>query len=406
MEYFTHSLPNGIQLIHRQTASEVAHCALYLNTGSRDEAAHESGYAHFVEHILFKGTTKRNSYHILSRMEDVGGELNAFTTKEESCIHASFLPQQLSRAMELMADMVFHHHIADKSVKSEKEVIIDEINSYKDNPSEQIFDDFDEWVFRNHPLGRNILGSRSSLRTINKEKLTQFIARNYATDQMVFSSIGDIPFKSVVKYALKFLGDIPAKSSPTERAPFSGYTPTRIEQRKNSHQVHCILGNICYDYHHPNRAGMLLLINLLGGPGMNTRLNLALRERNGFSYNIEASYTPYSDTGICSIYFSTDKERLERSLNIVHKELALIRQKPLGTLQLSKAKQQFIGQLAIASESLEHQMLAMGKSMLVFQKVEPIKEIYQKINAVTHSRIQDIAQEVFQEESFSRLIYK
>jgi len=406
MEYQTFVLPNGIKLIHIQVVSPVAHCGFMINTGSRDEAEHEHGMAHFIEHLLFKGTKKRKAFHVLSRLDDVGGDLNAYTTKEETCIHASFLKDYYERTIELISDIVFNSTFPEKSLESEKDVIIDEINSYKDSPSELIFDDYEDHFFLNHPLGRNILGKTKSLKKYQRSNIISFINKNYNTDQMVFTSVGSISFSKLVHYFEKHFKDIPANIRSTTRAPFQNFQQFNTSLKKNTFQIHAILGSLGYDLKDPRRMVLHLLSNIIGGPGMISRLNLALRERKGYSYNIESSYNPYSDTGIFTIYFSTDKEYLEKCLDIIHKELGSLRNKPLGTMQLQKAKQQITGQLAISFESNENQMLSIGKSYLVYDRVDTMEEIYAKIASVTSAEILDIAKEVLDNDRLSMLVYK
>jgi predicted Zn-dependent peptidase len=406
MEYQTFVLPNGIKLIHIQVVSPVAHCGFLINTGSRDEAEHEHGMAHFIEHLLFKGTKKRKAFHVLSRLDDVGGDLNAYTTKEETCIHASFLKDYYERTIELISDIVFNSAFPEKSLHSEKDVIIDEINSYKDSPSELIFDDYEDHFFLNHPLGRNILGKTKSLKKYQRSDIISFINKNYNTDQMVFTSVGSISFSKLVHYFEKHFKDIPANIRSTTRAPFQNFQQFNTSLKKNTFQIHAILGSLGYDLKDPRRMVLHLLSNIIGGPGMISRLNLALRERKGYSYNIESSYNPYSDTGIFTIYFSTDKEYLDKCLDIIHKELGSLRNKPLGTMQLQKAKQQITGQLAISFESNENQMLSIGKSYLVYDRVDSMEEIYAKIASVTSAEILDIAKEVLDNDRLSMLVYK
>jgi predicted Zn-dependent peptidase len=406
MEYKTHVLPNGIKLIHVQSASAVAHCGFFINTGSRDEVGHEQGVAHFIEHLFFKGTKKRKAFHVLSRLEDVGGDLNAYTTKEDTCVHASFLKEHYDRTLELFSDIVFHSTFSEKAIESEKDVIIDEINSYKDSPSEQIYDDYEEHFYGKHPMGRNILGTTKTLKKLNRDDVLAFIDRKYNTDEMVLASVGNIPFARLKHYFEKYFGNIPANTRNGERLKFTGYQPFSHTQRKNTFQVHAVLGNLGYDMKDPRRTGLHLLSNIIGGPGMVSRLNLALRERKGYTYNIESSFTPCTDSGIFTVYFSSDKDNLEKCFDIIDKEFDLLRNKPLGTQQLKKAKQQIIGQLAISFESYENQMLSIGKSYLVYDKVDSLEEIFSKFEDVNASELMDIANEVLAPAQISTLIYK
>ncbi len=406
MHYRFHVLPNGIKLIHVQVISPVAHCGFFINAGSRDETETEHGVAHFIEHLLFKGTDKRKSFHILSRLEDVGGELNAYTTKEDTCIHASFLKDFYDRTIELFSDIIFHSTFPEKAVLSERDVIIDEINSYKDSPSEFIFDEWDEYFFRKHPLGLNILGNIRQLKKIRRENLMNFMGRAYHTNEMVLASVGDISFPKLVSLFERYFKDVPQNIRNSGRQPFNNYNPFELSKHKSTFQIHSMMGSPGFDMKDPRRVGLHLLSNIIGGPGMSSRLNLALRERNGYCYNIESSFTPFSDTGLFTIYFSTEKSYFHKCLEIINKELELLRNKPLGAIQLKKAKRQMIGQLAISYESNENQMLSMGKSLLVYDKVDSLQEMYSKIEEITASELLQIANEVLDKDRLSILTYK
>ena len=406
MEFQIHVLPNGIKLIHVQVNSPVAHCGFFINTGSRDEKEKENGIAHFIEHLFFKGTKKRKAFHILSRLEDVGGELNAYTTKEETCVHASFLKEHYGRALELINDIIFNSTFPEKAIESEREVILDEINSYKDNPSELIFDDFEEYFFNNHGLGRNILGTSKRLKKIRRDDIMNFINCNYNTDQMVLASVGNISFNRLVYWFEKYFNQITNNLRSFERPTFNSYKPFNLTVRKGTFQVNSIIGNLGYSFKDTRRMGLHLLTNIIGGPGMISRLNLALRERNGYSYNIESSYSPYSDTGLFTVYFSTDKVYLDKCFDVIFKEFELLRNKRLGDIQLKKAKKQIVGQIAISYESNENQMLSLGKSLLVYDKVDSIAEIVSKIESITSQELMDIANDVLCQKQLSTLIYK
>lgn len=406
MDFEFHTLPNGIRIIHRRNNSPVSHCSITINAGTRDEFDYEHGIAHFIEHVIFKGTTKRKAFHIMSRLEDVGGELNAYTTKEETVIHATFLKEDFSRAVELISDITFRSTFPEKEMQKEKEVVIDEINSYKDNPSELIFDEFEELLYDGHPFGRNILGTKKQIKRFTKSDILRFIDRNYNTDEMVFCSIGDISFTRVIKLAERHLGWVAPNKRELVRIPFSSYNPSTKVVKKSTFQSHCIVGNVAFDLQDPKRIGMHLLNNILGGPGLNSRLNMILREKYGYAYNVESMYNPYSDTGIFCIYFGTDKSNLERSLSIVHKELKKIMNNKLGILQLFKAKRQLMGQLAIASESNENLMLTVAKSYLVYDAIDALDVVYSKIDNLTSSAIMEIANEVLSPEKLTTLIYK
>ncbi len=405
MTFETHTLSNGIRLIHHQTNTKVAHCGIVINTGSRDEKPHQWGMAHFIEHVIFKGTSKRKVYHILSRMEDVGGELNAYTTKEETCIYTTFLNKDYKRALELIADITFNSVFPEKEISKEKEVVIDEINSYKDSPSELIFDDFEELLFKNDPIGRNILGTPKHIKAFTREQILEFIAENYHTDQMVISSVGNIEFSRLVKMVEDFYGDIQPNLRQHKRIKPLKYKQRTQTIKKNTYQSHCVLGNIAYDLNDDRRIPLSLLTNIIGGPGMNSRLNLVLRERHGLAYNIEANYTPYADTGVFNIYFGSDKDYVEKCLQLIQKEMNLLCNKKLGPGQLLRAKNQMIGQIAIASEHNENMMLSIGKSYLLYNKIDDLDELYEKVNGITAEQLIDIANEVFNSNNITTLMY-
>jgi predicted Zn-dependent peptidase len=406
MDILLNSLDNGIRLVHYPINGVVAHCGLIINTGSRNEKSDEHGIAHLIEHMLFKGTAKRKPYHILSRMEDVGGELNAYTTKEETAIHASFMRKDYERAMELISDIVFNSLFHEKEIEKEKDVIIEEINSYLDNPAELIFDDFEEIIFPNQPIGRNILGTPESVNSFSSKHLSDFISRNYDTHQMVFCSVGNIPDHKILKLFHKHFSHIPENKCRPESHEAWLYKPVTVEKKMNTFQNHCIIGNIAYDIKDQRRMGMFLLNNILGGQGLNSRLNLSLREKNGLAYNVESNYNPYYDTGVFSIYFGTDNHNLEKSISVTIAELNRLRVSLLGTVQLSKAKSQIKGYLARGYENHESLMLSLGKSLLAFKKIESIENICKKIDDITSIQLIETANEVFEPSGLSTLIYK
>ncbi|MFY9151390.1 MAG: pitrilysin family protein [Prolixibacteraceae bacterium] len=402
----TFVLKNGIRIIHQEVNSPVSHFGVLINTGSRDEEANEQGIAHFIEHVIFKGTTSRKAFHILNRIEDVGGELNAYTTKEETAVYATFLSEYYQRSMELISDILINSTFPAKELEREKEVVFEEINSYKDSPSELIFDEFEEILYDGHPIARNILGTPELIKTFKKKHILKFMDENYHTDQIVLSSVGNITMAKFIRLAEKYFGPIPEKIRSKERSGIYQYKPeTRIVQ-KDTFQAHCIVGNLAPDIYSPKRMQMVLLNNILGGQSMNSRLNMALRERNGIAYNVESGYTGYFDTGEFSVYFGTDKENLDRALRLVNKEFRKIKEVPMGIVQLSRAKKQLIGQLAISTENHEDLMLAIGKSYLFFNRVDSLEVIFQKIEKVTNIEIMDIANEIFDESQSSILIYQ
>lgn len=393
-------------MIHQRIAGRAAWCGLIIGVGSRDERPEEEGIAHFIEHVIFKGTEKRKAYHVLSRMEDVGGELNAYTTKEDTCIYASFLPKDYERTLELFSDIVFHSVFPEKEIEKEKEVVIDEINSYKDSPGELIFDDFEELIYRNYPIGRNILGSEQAVKKLRREDILAFVKRNYKPGRMVISSIGDIPFERLVCLIEKYFGDIAGDDDPLVRCKPEFYVPRTKEVSMDTYQNHCIIGNVAYDYTQDNRLALSLLVNILGGAGMNSRLNLNIREKYGLAYNVEAAYTPYSDTGVFTIYFGCDAEDLDRCLRLCRKEMNELCDVPLGQMQLKKAKTQMIGQMTLASENYENMMLSIGKSFLIYGKVDELEDICAEVQEIKADLLRQIAGDILAEEKQSVLIYK
>ena len=405
MIYHTHTLSNGLRIIHAQNQSAVAYCGYAIDAGTRDEAENEQGMAHFVEHLIFKGTQKRHSWHILNRMEHVGGDLNAYTNKEETVVYSAFLVEHFPRAVELLTDIVFHSTYPQAEIDKEVEVIIDEIQSYEDTPSELIFDDFEELVFPNHPLGRNILGKPELLREFKSEDALRFTNRYYHPDQMVFFVQGNVDFKRVVRLLEKAVNDIPATVTERNRIKPELYIPQNKTIHRDTHQAHVMIGCRSYETHDKKRTALYLLNNILGGPGMNSRLNVALRERSGLVYNVEANLTSYTDTGIFSIYFGTDQEDVKRCLRLVHKELKRLREKPLSSTQLATAQKQIIGQIGVAADNFENNALNMAKTYLHYNKYEEPQEVYKRIQSLTPQDLWEVANEMFREENLSTLIY-
>ncbi len=407
MEPIIYTLPNGFRFVHQRNNSPVAHCGLTVNAGTRDETPAENGLAHLTEHMLFKGTTKRAAYHINNRLENVGGELNAFTTKEETVVHATVLKSDIEKAVELIADMAFHSTFPEKELVKEKEVILDEINSYKDNPTEQIFDDFEKFLFSESPIGQPTLGTPESLENIGQRQLVAFTQKYYRCPQMVFSSVGKITPKRIETFIEKHFGGFNhSNADDYTRVQPPIYKPFQKEEEKNTFQANCIIGNRAYPLSDARRIGLAVLINYLGGPASNSRLNTLLREKNGLVYTIDATYTPYSDTGAMTIYFGCDKENVSRCVALVQKELRTVSQQSFSAVQLHRIKKQLLGQLAIASENGESQMLSQGKSVMAFNKVETLEQMRAKIDAITASDLLAIANEIFAPDCLSMLIYK
>lgn len=402
-EFYTYRLENGIRGIHRQVRSGVARCALIINAGSRDELPTEYGLAHFAEHGLFKGTERRKSYQVNCRLENLGGELNAYTTKEDTTVHGTVLRNDFSKAAELISDVVFHSTFPDKELDKEREVIYDEINTYKDSPMDLIYDTFEDMLFEGSELGHNILGTKRNLKHHNSEAMHRFVDRTYTTDQMVFASIGNISPKRIEQIAERYFASEPATCRTYQRSAPAPYKAFEQAINRHTHQTHCIIGNRAYGIMEHKRLPFSLLVNILGGPCANSRLNVNVRERNGLSYNIEASYTAYSDSGIAVIYFSSEHENADHCREIIDGELHKLKNTALTSRQLAQAKRQFIAQMAISTEGNEGYMLGIGRSLLVHGEVDTLEEVYRKINAVTASEIMDVANEIWNNNS--TLIY-
>lgn len=403
--YRQHKLSNGIRLVHRSTYSPVAHCAITINVGSRDELPEENGIAHFIEHCIFKGTEKRKNVHILNRIDGVGGELNAFTTKEETCIYATFLNNYHERVLELFSDIVFNSIFPQKELEKEKTVVIDEINSYEDNPSELIFDDFDKLVFGNHGLGRYILGTENKVMNFTTEKIKQFIQRTYSTDSMVISTIGAIEFEAWIQLCEKYFGSINKDTKQIHRSPHKNYKPKIKVFNRDTYQAHVVMGNLAFSYKNKHKLAFSLLNNMLGGPAMNSRLNMKIREKYGFTYTLESNYTAYSDTGLFSVYAATDEKYIDKTIKLIENELEYYCNKQIKPLALKQAKQQLIGQLAIQYESNQNEVISMGKSILNYNRIDTLKTTNQEIEKITAQEIQEVAQIVFQKEKYSQIKY-
>ena len=404
MEFTTYTLPNGIRGIHRRIKGNVTHCALLVNAGSRDELKNQFGLAHFTEHALFKGTEHRKAYQVNCRLENLGGELNAFTTKEDTTIHATTLRSDFSKAVELIADVAFHSTFPDRELEKEKEIIYDEINTYKDSPADMIYDTFEDMLFAGSELGHNILGRKSSLARFSGESIREFVARTHTTDQMVFSSIGNLSAKSVETTVARYLNDIESSARDFSRRQPAAVEPFTRAVAKHTHQTHCIIGNRACAIGDEDRLPLALVTNILGGPSANSLLNTVIREKHGLSYNIEASYTPYTDTGIVAIYFSSDHDNAGRCIALIEEQLYRLRTEPLTARRLSMAKKQFIAQLAISSESNESYMLGAGKSLLLHDDVDTMEQVYAKIREISAEQLTEVAGKVF--TNMSRLVYK
>jgi len=406
MCYLSASLPNGLRIIHYPASSPVSYCGFAVNVGTRDEHPDQYGLAHFTEHLLFKGTKKRKSWHILNRMEKVGGELNAYTTKEETFLYSICLSEDVERAMELLSDLIYNSQFPETEIEKEREVIIDEINSYKDTPSEWIYDEFEDMLFAGNELGHNILGTPESLKEITSSTFRAFTDLHYHPVNMVFFFYGKTPFDKVKRLADKYFlsRELQPRIELSRKKP-EKIKAKNIEQVKDLFQSHVIIGGEGYCSGHKNRIGLYLLNNILGGPGMNSRLNVSLREKEGLVYSVESGLTSYTDCGLFSIYFGCDHESKAKCIRLTQKELKRLRDQKLTTSQFSSAVKQLKGQLGVSSDQSENQALGIAKGFLHFNRYDNLPEIYKKIDSLNSSLLLEIANEIYDEANLSRLIY-
>jgi len=405
MEYHVHTLDNGIRLLHVPAASAISHACIIVNSGSRDESSDQMGLAHFIEHLIFKRTEKRTTNQILTRLESIGADLNAYTTKEYTCIHASFLNPYLDRTLDLFNDIVFHSVFPEDEMEKEKGVILDEITSYLDQPEEAINDDFEDQLFAGHSFGRNILGTPETVNAITRKDILKFIKDNYKTDEIVVAVLGNYTFNKLIKVGSKYFESVTPNFSARKRiAPIQNQTQN-IVVNKQIMQAHCMMGTMAYSLHHPYKTGLLLLNNMLGGTGMSSILNLQLREKYGIAYTIESNYSPLSDTGIFALYFGTDKEKVDKAIKLILKEFKKIKDNPLTEIQLQKAKNKFIGQIALGEENRIGLIISMAKSLIDYNKIDDLTTVFNKINAVTTSDMANIANEVLDEKNLSSLTF-
>ena len=458
MKYNTYTLDNGLRIIHLPSDSKVVYCGYQINAGTRNEEPGEEGLAHFCEHVTFKGTERRKAWHILNCLESVGGDLNAYTNKEGTVYYSAILKEHIARAVDLLSDIVFHSVYPQAEIDKEVEVICDEIESYNDSPAELIYDEFENILFKGSPLGHNILGTAEQVRAFKTEDALRFTRKLYRPDNAIFFAYGDIDFKKLVKLIQKALGECPkgrelacstdcksaetpteeriAEKTPTkeritEETP-TGETPTEemeagdanhkvqsskfnvqskvagqtIVMQKNTHQAHVMIGTRAYDVNDDRRMPLYLLNNMLGGPGMNAKLNLALREHNGLVYTVESTMVAYGDTGTWSIYFGCDEHDVKRCLRLVRKELDKFMQKPLSDAQLKAAKKQIKGQIGVACDNRENFALDFGKSFLHYGWEKNVDRLYEQVDAITAAQIQAVAQELFDKDRLTTLIFK
>ena len=400
----------GMQYGVKRSGSSVAYCALSIKCGTRDEEGYHSGIAHFVEHTIFKGTAKRSAAVINGYLDRLGGELNAFTTKEEIVLHATVLKEDLKKAADLLFELATCATFPENGINVEKGVVIDEIQSYKDTPSEDIYDKFEEMLFKGHPLSGNILGTKASVRKISRDELLRFVKEQFRPARMAFSIVADIDEKVMEKHVLKLAekyfpeGDAGALETRKTSTPSAG--PFDITLNKRNHQANCIIGGLAPSlYEERERLTAVLLCNILGGPGNNSILNAVLREKNGWVYGVECGYTQYADTGIVAISLGCDKGNLDKCLSAIDRELAKLQEIPLSDRKLKAAKKQLLGQLAISGDNGETQCLSMGKGLLAFGKLNSGKENKDLIEAITAEDIRLVAQRIFAPSQLSKLIY-
>lgn len=405
MDHQIFTLANGIRILFKPAKSAITHCCLIINAGSRDEEIGNPGLAHFIEHLLFKGTQKRNTNQILNRLEVVGGDLNAYTTKEYTCLQASCLKPHLERAIELLQDIAFCSTFPEEEIEKEKSVILDEISSYEDQPEEAINDDFEAMLFAKHTLGENILGTTESVKNFTKDQVINFISKNYNTQEIIFAVSGAYSANKIQLLSEKYFGMIPQNDNKKNRLAPTIICRQNQQVKKPINQAHVMLGSAAYSFHDDRKTGLLLLNNLLGGNGMSSRLNLEIREKHGIAYTIESNYSPLSDTGLFAIYFGTDSEKVEKALKITQKELKKLRETKLGLVQLAQAKKKFIGQIALAEENRMGVLISMAKSLLDYKKIDPLKEVFNKINKVSAEELLEIANEIFDVEKLSSLLF-
>lgn len=403
MNINTYKLKSGIRLLHVKAAGDVAYCGAVINTGTRDELPSESGYAHLVEHMLFKGTSKFDSDKIISRMEDVGGEMNAYTTKEETVVYAAFLNRYLNRCFSIVADMVLDSQFDELSLRKEVDVVLEEIDSYIDNPAEQIMDDFENLIYSGNPLGRNILGDRKTLRNVSRKRIMEFYRRTYTPDQIVFFVMGNYTSQRVLQLAEKHLGGVEPKERSYMREPLITYAPQNKTEKKHTRQVHLVVGNRSYSYAEKDRFAFTLLNHILGGDYMSSVLNMHLREKEGLVYEVCSNYTTYSDTGNWNIYLGCEYDKIEYVMEIIYSELSKLIEKTITERELKLAKVRLLSYLTIGGENRESWILGAAKQFLNTNRVMEKNEVEQYIDAVTTDDIRRCAAQIFKQERLTTL---
>ncbi|MCI6549491.1 MAG: insulinase family protein [Prevotella sp.] len=406
MRYNTHQLSNGLRIIHLPAEGHVVYCGYEINAGTRDELPGEEGLAHFCEHLSFKGTAHRRAWHIINRLESVGGDLNAFTTKEDTVYYAAILREHTARAADLLTDIVFHSTYPQNEIDKEVEVICDEIESYNDSPAELIYDEFENTIFAGHPLGHNILGEAARVRSFTTADALRFTRRYYRPDNAVFFAYGDIDFQRMVRMLEQATSDLSKGQGPAPRTTaLPPYQAQELVRKRGTHQAHVMIGNRAYDIHHPLRVALYLINNMLGGPGMNARLNVSLREHNGLVYTAESSMVSYGDTGLWCAYFGCDPHDVNRCRRLVKKELDRLIENPVSEAKLKAAKKQLKGQIGVACDNRESFALDFGKSFLHYGWEKDITSLYRHIDAVTAADIRRVAADLFPSNRLTTLLY-
>ncbi len=406
LEPIIFELSNGIRVVYQKKEAFVAHLGVMIFAGSRFEQPEEEGLAHFIEHCIFKGTKKRKAFDIFTDLDSVGGELNAYTNKEEICVHASFRKAHFSIASELLADIIQNASFPEDEIQKEKEVVLDEIISYMDSPVERIFDDFEAKLFKKNSLGYNTLGTKKTLKSFTRENLKDYIKRYFTPENMVISFVGGISIDELRKTLEADFGSFKGEGVPPEVHSLNKIKPFKNRAKKSNFQTHTIIGGIAPSYHSEDRRAMTLLTNVLGGPAMNSRLTLSIREKHGYAYNIEANYNTYTDIGFWCVYMGTDKKYLEKALKLIYSEFELIRTKKLTKNELAQAKEQLKGHIALSLDSNLELMFSLAKSIMIHNKVDSVEEIYNQIDAINEAEVFDIAQKYFAEDQLSELIYE
>ena len=404
-DYEIYTLKNGIRVVHNKiTTTKIVHCGIMLDIGSRDETNVNQGIAHFWEHMAFKGTRKRKAFHILNRLDSIGGELNAFTDKEKILFYASVRDEYFERAFELLADITFHSIFPSNQIDKERNVILEEMSMYYDDPEDSLQDEFDNVIFKGHSLGMNILGSEKTVRNFKRKDFQEFVKDHLDTRKIIFSCVGNVSMEEVVKLAEKYLGAVPRLVTRKVRKNFSGYKPNEVVLQRNIKQARCAIGRTAYKLSDQKRGSFYMLTNILGGGGMNSRLNMALREKHGFVYSIGAQFVPFTDTGLFVISFGTEPAQMKKSIELVKLELRKMRDQPMGVKQLSAAKEQLLGQIAMAEESNISFMIMMARNLLDLGKVTRLEEMFERVKNTSAIRLQELSNEMFDEDKLSYLM--